>query len=236
VSTGETYTADKILIALGASTGYIVDLENQIRSLGLFITHIHLTEDEYLKYSNIPIFFSSEMGYFFPPDSKTHDLKFALTFGDTSNKVADPHNMGNQVYLPRFSTKDSFPAPGESHVRRLLRLVLPELADHQLYKSKVCWISDTTTSDFLIDKIPATDNVFIATGDSGHGYKFLPNIGKYISLKLQGNLDEESSDRWKWKANPEFPTQFQNRAKREHFDIKDVKEWWIDNFKETARL
>lgn len=225
-SSGDIYTADKILVSLGSSTGFLINLENQIRSLGLFVTHLHLNEEEYLKYKDIPVFFSSDLGYFFPPDEINHDLKFALTFGDVFNKIK---NGENELYLPNFNSELTFPKQGESQIRNLLSLVLPDLKNHKLYKSKVCWISDTTTSDFLIDKVPNTDNIFVATGDSGHGYKFLPNIGKYISLKLQNKLNQEVSNRWKWKSNPIFPTQFVNRSKRQHLEIKDIKNWRVDD-------
>ncbi|KAH3667829.1 hypothetical protein WICMUC_005229 [Wickerhamomyces mucosus] len=234
VESGEIYKADKILLSLGASTGYLVDLDNQIRSLGLYVTHIKLNDIEYEKYKDIPIFFSSELGYFFPPDVDNYEIKIALTYADTDNIIQNPHDSNQTISLPRYkidNPNDTFPINGEIHVRNLLRLILPELQNHKLIHSKVCWISDTSTSDFLIDKLPNKDKIIVATGDSGHGYKFLPNIGKYIALKLQDKLNQEFSNKWKWKSNPNFPQQFATRSKREHLDIKNINDWYIEDNK-----
>jgi len=230
VETGEIYTADKILISAGAATGFLVDLKDQVRALGLFITHIKLTFEEYEKYKDIPIFFSAEYGYFFPPDAENHFMKIALTYSDAENLVQDPFNKDKISSLPRYKEqfqKDTFPRKGEFHVRRVLRKTLPELSNHTLFGSKVCWISDTPTSDFLIDKLPGSNNIVVACGDAGHGYKFLPNIGKYITLKLEDKLEKDINERWSWKNNPIWPTQFVSRAKREHVDVKNI-DWWID--------
>ncbi|CDR38812.1 CYFA0S02e06172g1_1 [Cyberlindnera fabianii] len=228
---GKVHSADKIVIALGAATGYIVNLENQISSMGLFVTHITLSEEEYQKYKDIPIFFSAEFGYFFPPDADSHEIKIALVYADTKNHIKDPFLAGTKTSLPRYKDQnpgDTFPKKGESHVRILLQKILPSLANHPLGRSKVCWISDTPTSDFLIDKLPTSDNIYIAAGDSGHGYKFLPNIGKYIRFKIEGKLEKEMSERWCWKPNPTWPTQMASRSKREHVEISDV-DWWTES-------
>jgi glycine/D-amino acid oxidase-like deaminating enzyme len=34
---------------------------------------------------------------------------------------------------------------------------------------------------------------------SGHGFKFLPRIGHYIALMLEGKLPARFSDKWKWR-------------------------------------
>lgn len=230
VESGEIYSADKILIAAGAATGFIVDLQDQIRALGLFVTHIKLSPEEYNTYKDIPIFFSAEYGYFFPPDAKHRHMKIALTYSDAENMITDPFNKNKTISLPRFKEQhkqDTFPKNGEIHVRRLLQKTIPKLSQHELFNSKLCWISDTPTSDFLIDKLPDSKNIVVACGDAGHGYKFLPNIGKYIVLKLEDNLDEVTSKRWCWKNEPVWPVQFVSRAKREHVDVKNV-DWRID--------
>ena len=230
VESGDVYTADKILIAAGAATGFLVDLKDQIRALGLFVTHIQLNPEEYTKFKDIPIFFSAEYGYFFPPDAKHHHMKIALTYSDAENKIPDPFNRDKLLSLPRFkeqNQQDTFPKKGEFHVRRLLQKTIPELSQHKLFNSKLCWISDSPTNDFLIDKLPGSENIVVACGDAGHGYKFLPNIGKYITLKMQGKLDKVTSKRWSWKNNPVWPEQFVSRAKREHVDVKNI-DWFID--------
>ncbi|KAH3682091.1 hypothetical protein WICPIJ_006940 [Wickerhamomyces pijperi] len=244
VQSGKVYNADKIMVCTGASTGKLLDLSTQVKTLGLFVTHIKLTPEEYTKYHNMPIFFSSELGYFFPPDPETLELKIALTYSDTSNKVSDPHNDGKFITLPSYKINNpehTFLAIDEPKVRHVLRQTIPSLASHQLHDSKICWISDTPKSHFVIDKVPGMKNVFVSTGDAGHAYKFLPNIGKYIKqLLIDGEWEtgSELHSKWGWKygKEAEFPAQFETRAKRLHFDLKDINEIQGGWFEEKEKL
>lgn len=232
VKNGDVLTADKILLCCGAATGYLVDMENQLTATGLFVSHIRLSEEEYKKYRYLPVFFSAELGYFFPPDEDNHLLKIALTFSDVLNVITDPFNAEKTVSLPRFKDEfkqDTIPVNGPAYVKNLLNLMLPELADHEILNCKVCWVSDSTTHDFLIDKAPNTDNIYVATGDSGHGYKFLPNIGKYIVEKLEGTLDKDVEARWAWKSYPEWPKTFSARARTLHYDCKSLEFLKLDD-------
>lgn len=225
---GHRYKANKIIVCMGASTGYVVNLHNQINSTGLFVTHLQLTDLEYEKYKDIPIFFSAEHGYYFPPDSKTKKLKFAMTFCDSKNTVYN-ETTGEKSSLPRYRTSyptDTFPTEGTKQVKRLLSWTLPELADHTLIDSKTCWISDSVDSDFLIDFVPKSTKMVIACGDSGHGYKFLGNIGKYIVDKLENKLNPTLDSKWKWRSEPSWPTDMKSRAKREHLEMNDIKDWY----------
>lgn len=237
VKSGKVYSADKILVCTGALSGSLLDLSTQVRTLGLFVTHIKLTPEEFAKYHKMPIFFSSELGYYFPPDPETRELKIALTYSDTSNRVADPHNLGKFITLPQYkidNPQHTFLAKDEPKVRYLLGQTIPALSNHKLHDSKICWISDTPKSHFVIDKVPRSNSIFVATGDAGHAYKFLPNIGKYIKNLLQEGYwpDEDVKAKWGWKygKDAEFPAQFETRAKRFHFDLKEVpvENWFIE--------
>ncbi|ODV93698.1 hypothetical protein PACTADRAFT_4600 [Pachysolen tannophilus NRRL Y-2460] len=226
---GTEYTADKIIISAGASTGFIVDLNHQQSATGLFVTHIKLTPQEYEKFKNIPILFDAEMGYFFPPDSKTHVLKIALPGSGASNLVTSPHDENEKISLPRYKLDcptDTIPYMAIRQARALLKKFVPELEDHELFNSKACWIADTSDSHFIIDKVPNSKNLYVATGDSGHGFKFLPNIGKYIVDKLEGKLDPEMEYSWQWKQDrPEFdPNMCSWRVGSGNLDFSEI-EW-----------
>ena len=121
---------------------------------------------------------------------------------ETYNEVLD--QFGQQISLPRFKNEypnDAIPLQFIKDVSKLLSKTLPELANHEVIDSKICWISDTGNSDFLIDKVPYLKNTFVATGDSGHAYKFLPNIGCYIRQRIEGTLDKDIIQKWSWKSN-----------------------------------
>lgn len=199
---GSTYTADNIIVSMGASSGYLVDMRNQQSATGLFVTHIRLSEKEYDKYKGIPVIFDAELGYFFPPDPKTRILKICLPGSGASNYVADPFDSTGKKSLPRYKLQnpaDTIPFDGPQQAVALLQKYAPELAHHKLFDHKACWIADTSDSHLIVDKVPEYHQVYVASGDSGHAFKFLPNIGKYIREKLEGKLDPELEHCWRWK-------------------------------------
>ena len=43
----------------------------------------------------------------------------------------------------------------------------------------MCWYTDSLDNSFIIDYVPDyNDTLFVASGGSGHGFKFLPVLGK----------------------------------------------------------
>jgi sarcosine oxidase len=44
-------------------------------------------------------------------------------------------------------------------------------------ESRVCQYENTATGDFLIDRHPGFENVWLVGGGSGHGFKHGPAVG-----------------------------------------------------------
>ncbi|OAA33905.1 sarcosine oxidase [Beauveria brongniartii RCEF 3172] len=63
---------------------------------------------------------------------------------------------------------------------------------------RICWDACTPTKDFLISAHPHCKNLYVATGGSFHGWKFLPVIGEYIASLMQGTLADDYVLRWAW--------------------------------------
>ncbi|KAJ8133477.1 hypothetical protein O1611_g139 [Lasiodiplodia mahajangana] len=70
---------------------------------------------------------------------------------------------------------------------------------------RLCWDASTPTHDFLISAHPHSQNLYIATGGSFHGWKFLPVIGDCIVDMMEGILDKTLADRWAFDKPPSFP-------------------------------
>ena len=60
------------------------------------------------------------------------------------------------------------------------------------------------TGDFLITHHPQYKSLFLATGGSGHGFKFFPVIGDKIISAIEGNLDPELAEIWRWRSPEEL--------------------------------
>lgn len=72
-------------------------------------------------------------------------------------------------------------------VRDYLRRRFPGLRDAPVIESRVCQYENSSNGDFLIDRHPAFDNVWLVGGGSGHGFKHGPALGEYVArLVLDG--------------------------------------------------
>ena len=58
---------------------------------------------------------------------------------------------------------------------------IPDLADGEVVKSKVCLYDMTENSDFVIDRDPDNRDIVYGYGFSGHGFKFAPLIGRLLA-------------------------------------------------------
>jgi glycine/D-amino acid oxidase-like deaminating enzyme len=58
------------------------------------------------------------------------------------------------------------------------------LKDAPLIASEVCQYENTSNGDFLIDRHPERDNVWLVGGGSGHGYKHGPALGEYVAARI----------------------------------------------------
>lgn len=237
---GSRKSADQVVVCAGAATGYVVDLHQQQAATGLFVTHIELTPEEHQRYKDLPVVFDAEMGYFFPPDPETRVLKIALPGSGASNYVGDPFGSLSKKSLPRYKLSnpgDTVPVEAIGQARRLLRRYLPELSYHRLFDSKACWIADTADSHFVIDAVPGKPGLYVATGDSGHAFKFLPNLGTYIADKLEGTLAPEYCEAWRWREDnsPFDPTTCAWRVSAEPLDFSEVK-WAAESAREESKM
>ena len=75
-------------------------------------------------------------------------------------------------------------AAGLEEAYRFLAERFPDLADAPLVESRVCQYENTSNGDFLIDRHPDFDNVWLAGGGSGHGFKHGPAVGEYLAGRI----------------------------------------------------
>jgi sarcosine oxidase/L-pipecolate oxidase len=62
----------------------------------------------------------------------------------------------------------------------------------------VCLYCDTFDGDLLIDRVPGHEGLTVASGGSGHGFKFAPVIGQIVADALEG-ADNRWSHRFSWR-------------------------------------
>lgn len=73
------------------------------------------------------------------------------------------------------------PLPGdEANVRDAIRRYIPD-ADGPLLALRVCLYTNSPDGHFILDRHPNHDNVVLAFGFSGHGFKFVSVIGEALA-------------------------------------------------------
>jgi glycine/D-amino acid oxidase-like deaminating enzyme len=75
--------------------------------------------------------------------------------------------------------------------RSFLAERFPALRDAALSEFRVCQYENTSNGDFLLDRHPDFDNVWLVGGGSGHGFKHGPAVGEYVSARILGNAGAE---------------------------------------------
>jgi monomeric sarcosine oxidase len=76
---------------------------------------------------------------------------------------------------------------GLDAVREYMAQRVPLLAEAPVTETRVCQYENTSNGDFLIDKHPGFENVWLVGGGSGHGFKHGPAVGEYVAQMLSGN-------------------------------------------------
>jgi sarcosine oxidase len=81
---------------------------------------------------------------------------------------------------------------GVDAARAFLSQRFPGLSHAPLVESRVCQYENTSTGDFLIDRHPGFQNVWLVGGGSGHGFKHGPAVGEHVSALIDGKAEAEA--------------------------------------------
>lgn len=79
------------------------------------------------------------------------------------------------------------PAESVARVRAFLARRFPALRDAPLLETRVCPYENTSSGDFLIDRHPRFENVWLVGGGSGHGFKHGPAVGEHAAERILGS-------------------------------------------------
>ena len=156
-----------------------------------------------------------EVFFFGPPPG---DTRFAppsmptwIDFTDEIYGVPDIEQRGFKIAPDRHGAAFD-PDVGErvvssgsvTAVRQVLRRRFPALKNAPLLETRVCQYENTSNGDFLIDRHPAWENVWLVGGGSGHGFKHGPALGEYAAARIMGD----------GKAEPRFSLATKNTVQK----------------------
>jgi len=119
--------------------------------------------------------FGDNRGMYGFPDLDSRGFKVAF---DLHGPAFDP-DLGSRFASPE-KTAEALTYVSER---------FPALAQSPIVGSRVCQYENTSSGDFVIDRHPAFENVWIAGGGSGHGFKHGPAVGEYTAARITGAPD-----------------------------------------------
>lgn len=76
-------------------------------------------------------------------------------------------------------------------VREYLGFRFPALKDAPLLDARVCQYENSPDNHFIIDRHPAANNVWLAGGGSGHGFKHGPALGEMLAGWVMEHRDAD---------------------------------------------
>ncbi len=216
---GEVVRAGLTVVAAGAWSGGLVDLRGRAEARGQVVAYVSVTDEEKGRLDSMPVVLNLSTGMFaIPPtdnmsalsptrEGRTRDwvLKVARhAYGYANPTTVAPEGEDIVISLParQFSP---IPVEGERACRSFLQKTIPWLGDRPFSSTRICWYTDTPTGNFLIDYHPGYEGLFLATGGSGHGFKFLPVLGDKIVAAVEARLEEELAGLWRWPREQVLP-------------------------------
>ena len=179
---------EKVLVATGAWTRFLVpELKSVMEVSGHPVFHLKTTRNDLFTPDKFPVFtadISNTGWYGFPAHPKSGVIKIAN------------HGVGLTVH-PSNDERAMLPNDYEA-LKDFLSYTFPSLLEAEIVYTRRCLYCDTLDEHFWIDRHPAMENLYVATGGSGHGFKFAPILGSLISDCIEG-ISNPWLERFKWR-------------------------------------
>lgn len=132
------------------------------------------------------------------------DTHGAVKIGYRGTKFTNPQTQADgvarSVPMTRWTRESTrqLPLTSARVIKDFVQEFLPELMSCPM-KSRLCWYTDSFDNHFVIDFVPGVSGLMVATGGSGHGFKFLPTLGAHVVDRIEGKENEYLS-LWKWRS------------------------------------
>ncbi|HEY2845129.1 MAG TPA: FAD-dependent oxidoreductase [Bryobacteraceae bacterium] len=179
---GENISADTIVFACGA---WLPKIFPDLLASRIFPTRQEVlffappAGDQRFAPPHLPVWidFIHPLGPYGIPDLEARGFKLAF---DRHGPAIDPDATDRMVDTASVEQARSFLAGR-----------FPALRDAPLMESRVCQYENTSSGDFLIDRHPDFDSVWLVGGGSGHGFKHGPAVGEYACAAALGDQAAE---------------------------------------------
>ena len=187
---GAELPADHVVVAAGAWTPVLLPwLSDVLQPVAQPVVHFGVENPDDFRGPHFPPFAADTSGsgwYGFP----------ALADG----RLKLGHHGDGRVVHP--DDRGTVGADHFERARAFLSESLPSLADAPVVGSRVCLYCDSFDGDLLIAQDPKHEGLIVASGGSGHGFKFAPMIGALVADALEGR-ENRWDQRFRWREGGE---------------------------------
>lgn len=185
--------AELTIACAGAWVPLIVpELAGIVRAVGQPVFHLRPSEPALFEAARFPVFGAdiSRTGYYGFPLHPEHGVV----------KIAN-HGVGQAIAADAPVRETT--AADEAQLRAMLADTFPALAEAPIVYRRLCVYGDTIDGNFWIARHPARRDLVVATGGSGHAFKFAPVLGELIARVALGE-SEPLAHKFRWR--PELTT------------------------------
>jgi sarcosine oxidase len=177
---GETITAGTFVFACGSWLGKVFpDLLSQrifpTRQEVLFFG-VPAGDTRFAAHS-LPAWLFQDDEFYGMPDIEDRGLKIAW---DHHGEAVDPDTQ-SRIVSPAMTEK----------TRKYVAHRFPALKNAPIVETRVCQYENTSNGDFLVDRHPQMENVWLVGGGSGHGFKHGPALGEYVTSQVLDSAPAE---------------------------------------------
>ena len=188
----EEVRADAVLVAAGVWTPRLVrEMQDMMTPVAQTLVYLRPTLPERFRPPS------------FPPWGADIPRTGWYGFPANTEGVVKMANHGPGRVVDADAPRDADDAVIQS-CRDFLADSLPELANAPLAGSRACFYNDTWDADFYITRHPQVEGLTIATGGSGHAFKFTPVLGKVTADVIEGKQNRYA-ERFAWRSRGESP-------------------------------
>jgi len=183
---------DAVVVAVGAWTPYALPFTQKFfRATGHPVFHLKPGKPELFSPERFPFFGAdiSTTGYYGFPLSREGVVKIA--------------NHGPGREMSPDSPERTVTLEEEKKLLEFLTNTIPALAEAPIVYTRICLYCDTHDGDFWIAPDPERPGLVIATGDSGHGFKFAPVLGEIVADAVEGKSNPLLT-KFRWRPEVQF--------------------------------
>ncbi|KAF4466387.1 sarcosine oxidase [Fusarium albosuccineum] len=211
---GKTHGAALVIVACGGWTPSLISsLDNFAETTAGSVVIYKIPESSPLRQRFHPSVFpawsfkiadGADAGlYGFPSDGNGY-VKIGYRGTKYTNPRVQSDGRERSVPVTRWTDDEQLrkvPAQALKVIREFVSEYLPELADIDIALTRLCWYTDSFDNHYIIDRVPDKEGLLVVTAGSGHAFKYLPTIGRWVVDIIEGiGLERPEVQAWRWRS------------------------------------